>query len=30
MAQNIKDTLPVHLAVVDPAWSMGHNVIEFI
>jgi hypothetical protein len=27
MAQNIKDTLPVHLAVVDPAWSMGHNVV---
>jgi len=27
MAQNIKDTLPVHLAVVDPAWSIGHNVV---
>lgn len=27
IAQNIKDTLPVHLAVVDPAWSMGHNVV---
>jgi hypothetical protein len=27
MAQNVKDTLPVHLAVVDPAWSMGHNVV---
>jgi len=27
MAQNIKDTLPVHLAVVDSAWSMGHNVV---
>ena len=25
--QNIKDTLPVHLAVVDPGWTMGHNVI---
>ena len=27
IARNIKDTLPVHLAVVDPAWSMGHNVV---
>jgi hypothetical protein len=27
MSQNIKDTLPVHLAIVDPAWSMGHNVV---
>ncbi|MCX6267444.1 MAG: C10 family peptidase [Bacteroidetes bacterium] len=27
MAQNVKDTLPVHLAIVDPAWSMGHNVV---
>jgi hypothetical protein len=27
MAQNIKDTLPVHLAVVDPAGTMGHNVV---
>ena len=27
MSQNIMDTLPVHLAVVDPAWSMGHNVV---
>jgi hypothetical protein len=27
MARNVKDTLPVHLAVVDPAWSMGHNVV---
>ncbi len=27
MSQNIKDTLPIHLAVVDPAWSMGHNVV---
>ncbi|HBS87169.1 MAG: hypothetical protein A2W91_03040 [Bacteroidetes bacterium GWF2_38_335] len=25
--QNIKDTLPVHLAVVDEAWSTGHNVV---
>jgi hypothetical protein len=25
--QNIKDTLPVHLAVVDPGWTMGHNVV---
>jgi len=27
MAQNIKDTLPIHLAIVDSAWSMGHNVV---
>jgi len=27
MAQNIMDTLPVHLAVVDPGWTMGHNVV---
>lgn len=27
MSQNIKDTLPVHLAVVDPGWTMGHNVV---
>jgi hypothetical protein len=27
LKQNIKDTLPAHLAVVDSAWSMGHNVV---
>lgn len=27
MAQNIKDTLPVHLAVVDEGWTTGHNVV---
>ena len=27
ISRNVKDTLPVHLAVVDPAWSMGHNVV---
>lgn len=27
IAQNIKDTLPVHLAVVDPGWTMGHNLV---
>lgn len=27
MAENIADSLPVHLAVVNPAWSMGHNVV---
>lgn len=26
MAQNIKDALPVHLAVVTPTWDAGHNV----
>ncbi|MFH2096233.1 MAG: C10 family peptidase, partial [Bacteroidota bacterium] len=25
--QNIIDSLPVHLAVVDPSWSSGHNVV---
>lgn len=25
--QNIKDTLPVHLAVVDVNWTVGHNVV---
>jgi hypothetical protein len=24
---NIKDSLPVFLAVVDPAWSTGHNLV---
>jgi len=27
LMQNIKDTLPAHLAIVDPAWSTGHNVV---
>jgi hypothetical protein len=27
LMQNIKDTMPAHLAVVDSAWSMGHNVV---
>jgi hypothetical protein len=27
LKQNIKDTLPAHLAVVDSAWSSGHNVV---
>jgi hypothetical protein len=27
MAQNIMDTMPVHLAVVDEGWTMGHNVV---
>lgn len=27
MSQNIKDTLPVHLAVVNPQWTSGHNVV---
>lgn len=25
--QNIKDTMPAHLAVVDEAWQTGHNVV---
>ena len=27
LSQNIKDTLPAHLAVVDSSWSTGHNVV---
>ncbi len=27
MAQNIMNALPVHLAVVTPAWDAGHNVV---
>lgn len=27
LKQNIKDTLPAHLAVVDPSWQSGHNVV---
>ena len=25
--QNIKDTLPVHLAIVDSLWNSGHNIV---
>lgn len=27
LAANMRDARPAHLAVVDPAWSMGHNVV---
>lgn len=27
LAQNMKDARPAHLAVVDPAWSYGHNLV---
>src|SRR3989339_188650 len=27
LIQNMKDTLPAHLALVDEAWSTGHNVV---
>lgn len=27
MEANVKNALPVHLAVVTPAWDMGHNVV---
>jgi hypothetical protein len=27
MSNNIKNALPVHLAVVTPAWDSGHNVV---
>lgn len=27
LAQNMKDSLPAHLALVDEAWSTGHNVV---
>lgn len=27
LAQNIMEARPAHLAVVDPGWTMGHNVV---
>lgn len=27
LAQNMMDTLPAHLALVDSGWTMGHNVV---
>lgn len=27
LSQNMKDSLPAHLALVDAAWSTGHNVV---
>jgi hypothetical protein len=27
LAQNVKDSLPAHLAIVDESWSTGHNVV---
>jgi hypothetical protein len=27
LAHNMMDALPAHLAVVDPGWTMGHNVV---
>lgn len=27
LAQNMMDARPAHLAVVDPAWSYGHNLV---
>jgi len=27
LSQNMMDARPVHLAVVDPGWTMGHNVV---
>jgi hypothetical protein len=27
LSQNMKDSLPAHLAIVDAAWSTGHNVV---
>ncbi|MEZ5196675.1 MAG: C10 family peptidase [Bacteroidales bacterium] len=27
LAQNMLDARPAHLAVVDPGWTMGHNVV---
>ncbi|MBN1339975.1 MAG: thiol protease/hemagglutinin PrtT [Bacteroidales bacterium] len=27
LSQNMKDGIPAHLAVVDPGWTMGHNVV---
>ncbi|MEI6348691.1 MAG: C10 family peptidase [Bacteroidota bacterium] len=27
LMQNMKDTLPAHLAIVDSGWTMGHNIV---
>lgn len=27
LAQNMKDSLPAHLAIVDESWTTGHNVV---
>jgi hypothetical protein len=27
LAQNIMEARPAHLAIVDPGWTMGHNVV---
>jgi len=27
LIQNMKDSLPAHLAIVDAAWSTGHNIV---
>ncbi len=27
LSQNMKDARPAHLAVVDPGWTMGHNLV---
>jgi hypothetical protein len=27
LEQNMKDTLPAHLAIVDAAWQTGHNIV---
>ena len=27
LSNNMKDALPAHLAVVDPGWTMGHNLV---
>ncbi len=27
LAQNMQDARPAHLAIVDPGWTMGHNVV---
>jgi hypothetical protein len=27
LSSNMKDAVPAHLAVVDPGWTMGHNLV---
>ncbi len=27
LMQNMKDTLPAHMAIVNPSWTSGHNVV---
>ena len=30
LSQNMRDSLPAHLAVVNESWTVGHNVVEAV